>query len=74
MRTLQFKATENFRAYDGRGVFFRDGDVKEVSDETAEYLLNEFPQYFTEVKVKTREMKAPVVDRQIKTAKTRRGK
>ncbi len=67
MRKLQFKGTPNFPGYHSHQADFEDGEMKEVPDDVADYLLTDFSEYFTEVK----EVKKPVKDKMMRKAKTR---
>lgn len=76
MKKLKFKGAVTFPAYRGKGVVFHDGDTKEVSDDVADYLLNDFPENFTEIKPKKkkskkREVKSPPKDKMMKKSKTK---
>ena len=70
MRKLKFKGKINFMGYHSHEVDFVDGEEKEVSDDVAKYLLDDFPEFFIEVK----EMKRPVKDKMLRKATTRRMK
>ena len=72
MRKIAFKGKVNFMAYHSHEADFVDGEIKEVPDDVAEYLLGDFPEHFTEVG--TKEMKRPVKDRMLRGATTRRMK
>lgn len=49
---LQFKETENFKAYhEPEGIYVRDGGIVEVEEEKGRELLADYPQNFFQVTV-----------------------
>jgi len=49
---LQFKETENFKAYhEPGGLNLRNGDIAEVSEEKGKELLKDYPKNFSKVTV-----------------------
>jgi len=49
---LQFKATENFKAYhEPEGIYVRDGGIVEVEEGKGRGLLADYPQNFFQVTV-----------------------
>ena len=70
---LRFKGKPHFEEYHG-AVNFVDGETKEINDIIGNYLLQDFSEYFEEVKPKekTREIEAPPQDRMIRKGQTKR--
>lgn len=77
MKKLKFKGKEPLKAYHGKGVDFVDGEIKEVANDTAKYLLDDFPEYFEEIKPKKKqkrrkkEVRKPFKDKMIRKAKSK---
>ena len=65
MKRLRFHGVINFMAYHSHLVNFVDGEEKDVPEEVAKYLLEDFGDYFEEVK--TKDISEPVKHRMITT-------
>lgn len=74
MRKLKFEGSVTFPTYRGKGVVFHDGETKEVPNDVADYLLNDFPESFTEIKPKKskkKEVKKPFKDKMVKKGQSK---
>jgi hypothetical protein len=72
MRKLRFKGTVNFMEYHSHRVDFVDGEVKEVPDDVADYLLGDFGEFFDEIEPETREISHPIKHRMIQEPKAKK--
>lgn len=50
MKKIKFTGKVTFGEYHSHLVDFKDGEIKTVSDDLADYLLKDFPDHFTEIK------------------------
>lgn len=75
MKEVKFTGKINFMEYHSHRVSFRHGEVKSIPDDLADYLLSDFPEYFTEVKPKPKkkEISRPPKDKMFRkhSAKTK---
>lgn len=68
---LKFTANETFAQYNG-AVAFRDGEVKEVADDQAAYLVKTWPENFSAVDEPSQRLAPEGTNRLAKTGKNRK--